>query len=152
MISKELSLRLNQRGFISVATSDLAGQPNAVPKFILKEQGGIVYLVDYTIGKTWENLKVNPRVSLSLMDMDTLRGYKLNGTVELLDSGALYDELLNEMQEKTTRLTVDRVVEGIQRRIKHRDFEAAIPQQCVVYKVIIGEIVAIGPQGQLIRE
>jgi cysteine-rich repeat protein len=40
----------------------------------------------------WENIKMNPRVSLSFMDNDALLGYQLNGSVEIIDSGEECDD------------------------------------------------------------
>ena len=71
MLPKKIKELLENREFISVATCDFKGRPNAAPKFFLKFEHNFIYLVDYTIGMTWENLKVNPKASLSLMDPDT---------------------------------------------------------------------------------
>ena len=152
MFSKDLSKLLNQKEFISVATSDLQGEPNAAPKMLLKSDGENIYLVDYTIGKTWENLKVNPKISLSLSDVDSLKGYKIDGNVEIIEEGSLYDELFREVKEKQIVLSVDRVLEGVRRKRTHKNFELGIPDKFVVFKVKVQEITEIGPQGQLHRE
>ena len=52
------------REFIAVATADKGGKPNSAPKLLLKIDGGIAYFIDYSMGKTAENLRVNPEVSL----------------------------------------------------------------------------------------
>ena len=57
MFTDELIKLLEKHEFISVATCDFKGRPNAVPKFLLKVEGDFIYLVDYTIGTTWKNLK-----------------------------------------------------------------------------------------------
>lgn len=143
---------LNEKEFISVATADLKGSPNAAPKLLLKMEDNFVYLIDYTIGRTWENLKVNPRASLSLMDFDTLNGYQLNGSVEIIDSGPEYEAVLKELLERKINLSAKRIVEGLYRGRKHHAFEVALPEKFVVFKVRLNELVQIGPGGDLQRE
>ena len=58
---------LKAREFVTVATASKGGKPNSAYKLLLKIDGGIVYFIDYSIGKTAENLRVNPEVSLSIL-------------------------------------------------------------------------------------
>ena len=102
---KELKALLKNREFLSVATATLDGKPNAAPKFVLKIEGDRLWLVDYTVGTTWRNLKVNSMVSLSFIDYKTLKGYQLNGTATIIDKGASYKKLVSEMQDKVIKLT-----------------------------------------------
>ncbi len=82
---------LKTREFVSVATADFEGNPNAAPKFLLKVEGDFIYLIDYIIGRTWENISINPKVSLSFMDPETLFGYQINGTVDIINKGKVYE-------------------------------------------------------------
>ena len=75
MINKNVKTLIESREFIRVVSCDLEGRPNAAPKFLLKVETNYIYLVDYIIGRTFRNLNVNPRVSLSLFDNFTLMGY-----------------------------------------------------------------------------
>ena len=68
MLTEKISDFLKRRSFISVATCDFNGRPNAVPKFLLKIDDDYIYLVDYTFGRTYENLKINSKVSLAFME------------------------------------------------------------------------------------
>ena len=152
ILPKALSKLLTKRIFISVASCDLNGQPNAAPKFLLKADQDFIYLIDYTIGRTWENVKVNPRLSLSLSDADSLKGYKINGRAEIITEGPAHAQLFDELKEKTIALSVDRVIEGIRLKKKHTDFELGIPDKFIIFKVRIEEFTEIGPQGQLRKE
>ena len=42
VITEELKKFLLTKEFVSAGTSDLSGQPNAVPKYIIKRQSGTV--------------------------------------------------------------------------------------------------------------
>ena len=87
MLFKELCELLESRQFISVATCNFEGVPNAAPKFLMKVENQSIYMIDYTVGMTWENLKINPRVSLSVSDAETFKCYKIDGTVEIIEEG-----------------------------------------------------------------
>jgi len=152
MLSTKIAKLLENREFVDVATCDFSGRPNAAPKFILKFENNFIYLVDYTIGTTWENLKINPRVSLSFMEPDTLVGYQINGSVEIIDKGPEYNSLLSEFKRKEIDLSIKRVIEGVYRGKGHKTFEVSLPERFVVFKVKLEDIAEIGPRGELKRE
>jgi len=135
--------------FVQMATSDKVGKPNSAPKLLLKIDGKIIYFVDYSIGRTFKNLKVNPEVSLSFIDINSLFGYRLNGKVEIIERGKIYDECLKELEEKELELSVDRVVRGVHDGQSHKDFESENPERFLVYKVRIEEGCEISPRGKI---
>lgn len=152
MIAKELNKLLKNVTFIDIATCDFEGRPNVAPKFVLKIDGDYIYLVDYTMGKTYRNLKVNPRVSLPAMDFDTLIGYQINGVGEIIEKGPEYEKLIKELKKRIIHLSVDRLVEGVQKAKTHESFEVIFPEQVVIFKIKVEEVVEIGPTGELRRE
>jgi predicted pyridoxine 5'-phosphate oxidase superfamily flavin-nucleotide-binding protein len=152
MINKNIKALIESKEFISVATCDLEGRPNAAPKFLLKVEASYIYLVDYIIGKTFSNLKINPRVSLSLFDNNTLMGYQLNGKVEIIDSGLEYSATLNDLARKEINLSTTRIIEGVIKGQVHKAYEVAASKQFVILKVKVEEIVQIQSSGALQRE
>ena len=152
MINKSLEELIKSREFISLATSDLNSRPNAAPKFLLKIEGDCLYLVDYIIGRTFANLQINPRASLSFIDSNTLIGYQINGQVEIIDSGPEYKQMIKELQHKQIDLSIARVIEGVTKGKAHKSFEVASPDQFVIFKVKMEEVVEMRPSGTLKRE
>jgi predicted pyridoxine 5'-phosphate oxidase superfamily flavin-nucleotide-binding protein len=151
-VLKKISELLQSKEFISVATSSLSGKPNAAPKFFLKVEGNFVYLIDYTRGKTWENLRINPHVSLSFMDTDALIGYQINGSVELIEKGPTYEKISSELTTKEIDLSTKRIIEGVSQGKKHKSFEVGLSDKVIIIKVAIKEIAGIGPDGEIKRE
>jgi len=143
---------LGKKDFVSVATCDLDATPNAAPKFLLKIEDSYIYLVDYVIGKTCQNIKENPKVSLSFLDTETLTGYQVNGSVDILDKGNEYKKILDELLEKKIDLSAKRIIEGISTGKTHQTFELSISERIVVLKVKAQEVVEICPCGELKRE
>jgi len=152
MLKDNIRQFLEKKEFISVATSDLNGNPNAAPKLLLKTEGNFIYLIDYSISKTWQNLKMNPRASLSFMDTNELIGYQINGSVQLIDSGEEFDKILKELVDKEIILSSKRIAEGVVSGKKHNNFELNISQRFVILKIKIEEVAEIWPKGQITRE
>ncbi len=152
MLKERIQELLREREFIYVATSDFNHRPNAAPKFLLKIEENCIYLVDHVIGTTFRNLKLNPQTSLSIMDRDTLHGYQVNGTVEMLARGEEYDSMIQELHRKEIQLTTERVIEAVRTGKRNKNFEVAFPKEVVIYKVEIQDIVEISPEGRLNRE
>jgi len=152
MIEVKLKELLRNVTFIDVASCDFKGRPNVAPKFLLKYVGHLIYLIDYTIGRTYYNLKINPRVSLPAMDFNTLNGYQINGEGKILESGAEYDKLTKELKDRIKKLSVDRLIEGLKSEKMHNSFEVVFPKRVVIFKIEVEEIVEIGPTGELKRK
>ena len=84
--------------------------------------------------------------------MDTLTGYQINGTVEIIEQGKEYEKILHEVLERKVSLSTKRIIEGVTRGQKHKNFELGFSDKFVVFKVKIEEVVEIGPSGELKRE
>ncbi len=152
MFNKNIKALIEARGFISVAACDLEARPNAAPKFLLKVESDYIYLVDYVIGKTFRNLKVNPRVSLSFFDNNTLVGYQINGQVQIVDSGPEYLAALDDLARKEIDLSTTRIIDGVIKGQAHKAYEVAASKQFIILKVKVEGIVQMQPSGTLQRE
>ncbi len=152
MINKTVKTLIESREFISVASCDLESRPNAAPKFLLKVEASHIYLVDYVIGKTFRNIKVNPRVSLSFFDNTTLVGYQINGAVEIVDHGPEFESALEDLARKEIDLSATRIIDGVIKGKVHRAYEIAASKQFVILKVKVEDIVQMHPGGTLQRE
>lgn len=143
---------LRKKEFVSIGTADKKGCPNAAPKLLLKIEKDYVYLIDYTMARTAENLKENPRASLSFMDIDNLVGYRVDGHVHLVSKGDEYDEILKELEKKLIKLSASRVIEASRTGKKNEHYELEIPDKFLVLKIEIKQVVKIGSQGDLWKE
>ncbi|MDD4879511.1 MAG: pyridoxamine 5'-phosphate oxidase family protein [Candidatus Omnitrophica bacterium] len=152
MIAKKINEIIKDDDFIAVATCDLEGNPNVAPKLFLKVENNHIYLIDYVIGRTFQNLVVNPKASLSVTDKDALTGYQINGPVEILSTGPTYDKFVDEVRKKELSLSSRRIVEGVLRGESHKNFQVSFPDKVVVFKVKISEVVEIRSSGELKRE
>lgn len=148
MITKEL---LKGREFLSVATADRDGRPNAAPKFLLKFEKPYIFLIDYSFATTTKNLKANPRACVSFMDLENLEGYRLYGSVELIERGKEFEDIAKEVERRNIQLSAQRVIEGSRTGKKHKHFEIEQPDKFTVIKLKIEESTRIGPRGDFYR-
>jgi uncharacterized pyridoxamine 5'-phosphate oxidase family protein len=149
---KDIGEILKNREFLAIATCDFNGKPNVAPKLLLKFNKKLIYLVDHVMGASYNNLKLNPRVSISTMDLDSLTGYQINGSVEIVAGGLEYEEILEELTEKKIELSAERVIEAVGKNKKHENFELMLPDKFVIFKVGIEEVTEICLSGKLNRE
>lgn len=153
MLTEIINESLKNREFITVATCDLQARPNSVPKLLLKVEGDFIYLVDYTIGRTYDNLKVNPRACLSFVNTDTLKCYQINGDVEIISQGKLYGEIAGQVSQKQINLSIERVLMGVSSGKSHQNFELLVAsKKFVVFKIKMEEVVQVDYGGAVIRE
>ena len=83
--------------WVSTVSSD--GVPNATPKGSVRiiDDEHIIFSDLYSL-KTRDNLTANPKVAITVIDAETVRGYQVKGTAELLDSGPLFEEMAEALK------------------------------------------------------
>ncbi|MFA5167304.1 MAG: pyridoxamine 5'-phosphate oxidase family protein [Candidatus Omnitrophota bacterium] len=151
-ITEKAHQLLEKREFVSIATVDRDGNPNSVPKFFFRAKGDFIYLIDYVVGKTVENLKENPRCSVSFMDLDSLEAYRLNGTAALIEKGRLFNAFLKEWDRKLMELSVNRVVEAVRTGKKRGTYELDMARKFIVLKIKVETVIKVGRRGDIWEE
>ena len=150
VINDEMREFLRREKFIFIATTNPNSDANVAPKILLKIEGDDIYMADYVLNKTFKNLKRHARVSLGIVDPSTLYGYQFNGNTQVLTVGADYKQLLNELQEKATDLTIESVIRSVRTGKKYVK-EFAFSDQAAIFKIHVDEVVKITPSGYLER-
>lgn len=151
-LTQEIIQAIEESEFLNVATCNLNQQPCSAPKFFLKLQDSIVYLVDYACGHTLANLKINPKLSFSLLNPETLIGYKINGDVALIFQGPIYKKLSKELGKRQVQCCTTRIIDGVKHYKKYTNFELNFPKKVVFLKVKITDVTIIKPSGKIQRK
>lgn len=96
-------------GWVATATKD--GTPNATPKGSVRmlDDQHIVFADLFSL-KTRQNLEQNPKVAVTVVDIPTHKGYQVKGTAELLSSGPLFDQIADELKQKSAGLPTPKYV------------------------------------------
>lgn len=63
---------------------------NVVPVSTVRVEGGKILLMNYFFKKTLENILEQPQVALAFWS--GLEGYQVKGSIEYVDSGAVFEE------------------------------------------------------------
>ena len=104
-------------GIIATASKD--GKPNASAKgsFRVLDDNHVIF-ADINSPRTIANLRENPYVSILVVHPRTLKGCRIWGNGEILNSGPLFDQMNKEFVEKglkvnhVVKITVDKVQES----------------------------------------
>ena len=152
MLIKEIANFLRTEKFLNIATTDLNNRPNVAPKFLLKIDNDLIYLVDYVKNTTLKNIRINPRASISFIDINSLKGYQANGVVEVIDKGPICTKLLIEYEDKQVKFSTERLINSLHSKKSQRHFEVEFPNKAVILKIKVSEAVGIGLKGNLERE
>ena len=88
-----------------VATAASDGMPNTTPKGSVKifDNEHFVF-ADLFSKKTRENLRANPKVAVTVVDMTTYKGYQIKGSAKILESGLLFEQVAEEIKKAPMKL------------------------------------------------
>lgn len=145
-IPEELKKILENAEWICLATRNHFGDPNAANKFLLKCGKDHVIIVDFIKGKTLDNIKNYPKVAFPILDNENLVDYQLFGEVEIIDKGSIHEELMQILEEKHTRFSTNRIIEGVRRSKRFGNSTLPDIKEAVVFKVNIKDVVVRGPR------
>lgn len=137
---------LNQ-GFVIVSTVDKKGMPHNACKGIVKiQKNGKVFLLDLYLGKTFTNLKSNPRISITAVDEHSFRGYCLKGRANIVFPDKFTNDLMKVWDERITSRLTQRVIKNIHEDKGHsRHPEALLPTPQYMIAIDIQEIIDLTP-------
>jgi predicted pyridoxine 5'-phosphate oxidase superfamily flavin-nucleotide-binding protein len=88
-----------------VATASTDGMPNSTPKGSVQviDDSHLVF-ADLFSRKTRENLKVNTKVAVTVVDEKTYKGYQLKGVAELLTTGHIFEQVAEQLKKAPMKL------------------------------------------------
>ena len=145
-IPQKLKEILENADWVCIATRNHFGDPNASNKFLLKCEEDHIFIVDFEKGKTLDNIRNHPTVALPILDIENLMDYQLFGEVEIIESGLFHDELIEELDERHTRFSTNRIIDGIRRSKRFENNELPEISKVVILKINIKDIVTRGPR------
>src|SRR5208283_1962571 len=88
-----------------VATASPDGVPNTTPKGTVRviDDEHIVFADLFSL-KTRDNLQKNPKVAVTVVDLDKYKGYQFKGSAELVDSGPVFDQVVEQLKKAPMQL------------------------------------------------
>ena len=149
---KKIKTLLDAHRFLNLATVSADAVPNVAPKFVLSYTDTEIVLADYTIAKTFENIKKNPAVAIPVMDEATLNGYQIKGRARVVTGGKEHAKFYEAMQDKVVKLSVERIVRGVHAGRESANFEVCLPEKMSFIVVTVHTLTEIHCTGSLSHE
>ena len=85
-----------------VSTASPDGTPNATPKGSVRViDDEHLAFADLFSCKTRANLQANPKVSVTVIDEKSRKGYQFKGSAELLATGPLFDQFAEQLKNRS---------------------------------------------------
>ncbi len=133
--------------FSIVSTIDRDGSPHNACKGIVDiEKDGRVYLLDLYRGKTLENLKYNPYISITAVDEHKFTGYCLKGKARILNKDRIESRIMKLWEGKITSRIAHRILKNMKEARGHvLHPEALLPKPEYLIEMKVSEIIDLSP-------
>ena len=146
---REAKLFLNKQQFLTTGTVDRQGKPHVSPKLLLKAAEKYIYIADYQVKSTYNNLKINPNISVCSFNIVEVFGYHIYGKAQIIERGTMYKNLLRDWQEGQTSRQVDKIIEDVRGECNMRSLKLTFLKPVVIYKVKISSVQKVDSRGLL---
>lgn len=146
-ISAEIVDFLENQGFVVISSIDENGFPHNSAKAMVKiDSLGEIYLIDVYFGTTSENIKRNPKVSISAIDEHKFIGYCLKGKAKILANDSISQEIFKTWEDNITGRLTKRLLKNLadDKSYGHHP-EARLPQPKHIIAVEVQDIVDLAP-------
>jgi len=139
---------LRAQSFVVISSIDKAGFPHSSCKAIIRiEQAGKIFLMDAYRGLTCENIKHNPRISISAVDEHKFAGYCLKGQGEIISDDNLSQEIIKIWEDNLTSRLAKRLLRNLSEdKGRGHHPEAGLPRPEHIIALEIEEIVDLAPR------
>lgn|SRR3989338_3838560 len=137
---------LHHQGFVIVSTLDPEGKIHCSAKGIIGADHNKVYLIDLYHAKTFNNLKKNPTVTITVVDEHEFSGFALKGTAHIVNREDFQEHVIRKWEEKVIRRISKRVIKNVrQDKCSSKHPEAGFPQPKYLIEVEVEEVVDLAP-------
>lgn len=135
------------QGCVVVSTVETDGSIHNSCKGIVDiNTGDRIYLLDLYTGKTFQNLKKNPNISITAVDEHKFIGYCLKGKAELIERDGLDHDVIISWEKEITNRVTRRLIKNIRgEKGHHRHPEALLPKPEYMIVMNVEEILDLKP-------
>ncbi|MDD2688714.1 MAG: pyridoxamine 5'-phosphate oxidase family protein [Candidatus Omnitrophica bacterium] len=146
-LADEVIQFFHHQNFAIVTTIDKRGYPHNSCKGVIQiNEDGKVYLLDLYKAITFENLKINPHMSITGVDEHKFKGYCLKGRAKIVTSKGLNQRLIKAWEERIAGRITQRLIKNVSGLKGHpRHPEALLPKPEYLIAVEVEEVVDLTP-------
>lgn len=146
-LSDDIIQFFQNQGYVVVSTIDNKGFVHCSCKGIAKiNRKGEIYLLDLYKGKTFENLKANPTVSITAVDEHRFLGYCLKGEAKIITEEEIGLEVMKAWEDRITSRLTHRLLKNMHEEKGHpRHPEVLLPEPEYMIAMEVREIIDLTP-------
>ncbi len=146
-IPNEVISFFKDQGFVVVSTISQDGSLHNSCKDVLKiEKEGSVYLLDLYLRNTFQNLKINPNISITAVDEHRFIGYSLVGKAKIVHDEKLNRDIFKAWEQKMTSRISKRIIKNLKGEKGHKLHpEAALPRPEYLIVMDVTEVIDLTP-------
>jgi general stress protein 26 len=147
-LNGEIIQFLYRQNYTVISTMDKDGSIHNSCKGIVKiDEQGRIYLLDLYKQITYENLKVNPSISLTVVDEHKFKGYSLKGRAKIISEDKIRPEILQAWDKKISERISHRILKNISGEKGHsRHPEVLLPKPEYIIEMRVEKIIDLTPQ------
>jgi len=146
-LNSEIIQFFHNQGYVIVSTIDRDGFSHTACKGIVDiKRNGRVYILDLYKANTYENLKRNPRISITAVDEHKFMGYCLKGKAKLINEGELKIHFIKAWEKRITVRLTRRLLKNIHEEKGHaRHPEILLPKPEYLIAMEVEDVVDLTP-------
>jgi len=147
-LSDELVHFLHRQGHTVISTIDEDGSIHNSCKGIVEiDKEGNIYLLDLYKQRTYENLKNNNHITLTVVDEHKFEGYCLKGKATIVDEKKVLPKTIEAWEKKITGRISQRILKNVHGQKGHpKHPEMLLPKPEYLIMMEIDKIVDLTPQ------
>jgi general stress protein 26 len=138
---------LHRQNYTVISTIDKDGFIHNSCKGIVQiDEKGHIYLLDLYKQRTYENLKTNPSISLTVVDEHKFKGYSLKGKASIISEDKIKPEILQAWDKKISGRISHRIIKNMSGEKGHaRHPEVLLPKPEYIIEMRVEKIVDLTP-------
>ena len=147
-LSDELVHFLHRQGHTVISTIDEDGSIHNSCKGIVEiDKEGNIYLLDLYKQRTYENLKNNNHITLTVVDEHKFEGYCLKGKATIVDEKKVSSKTIEAWEKKITGRISQRILKNVHGQKGHpKHPEMLLPKPEYLIMMEVDKIVDLTPQ------
>lgn len=146
-LTDEIIHFLNKQNYTVISTVDQDGSIHNSCKGIVQiDEKGHIYLLDLYKQRTYENLKRDSNISLTVVDEHKFKGYSLKGKAEIISEENIKPEILSAWDKKISGRISHRILQNIKGERGHGSHpEVLLPNPEYIIEMRVEKIVDLTP-------
>ncbi|MBN3040742.1 MAG: pyridoxamine 5'-phosphate oxidase family protein [Candidatus Omnitrophica bacterium] len=147
-LNPEIADFFKRQNIAIASTIDKQGNIHcAIKEVVGVKPDGDLLLFDLYCNRTYENLKNDPRISVTALSEKEFKGYTIQGKARIIPRSEVNDEIISEREKKIVQRISARLISSVKSDLKSRaHFEAELPAMPkYLIEVSVDKVVDLSP-------